>query len=290
MEVEPRAAGQPGLDGWGLVGRGVVEHHVEVEIVGHGHVDLGVELLELLGAAAAGGSDDLTCRHVERGGQVGDPVALVVVGATLHLPGSHGQDGLGPVESLDSGLLVDTDHDGVLGRVQVDAHDVTDLLDEERVLGELKRVGRPRYEPEGPPYTGNRRLAHTCRSRHVPRRPVGGACRLLDQRLHDQGLDVVVPELAGHTRPRFVVQPVETLDGESPPPLADRGRVPSQPHRHLGVAESLGALQDDPAAKSKGLLTLRPSGSPFERLPLVLAQHHLDRCRSMSPHVAYNRR
>jgi hypothetical protein len=78
---------------------------------------------------------DLTGGQVQRGEQVGDSVALVVMGASLDLPGAHRQRRLGPIEGLDAGLLVDAHHDGVLGRVQVEADDIADLVDELRVPG-----------------------------------------------------------------------------------------------------------------------------------------------------------
>jgi hypothetical protein len=36
------------------------------------------------------------------------------------------------------GLLVDAEHDGALGRVEIEPDDVVDLLDEQRILGQLK--------------------------------------------------------------------------------------------------------------------------------------------------------
>ena len=52
---------------------------------------------------------------VERGEQVGDAVALVVVGAPFDLAGPHRQGGLGAVQRLDAGLLVYAEHHGRSG-------------------------------------------------------------------------------------------------------------------------------------------------------------------------------
>jgi hypothetical protein len=64
---------------------------------------------------------------------------------------------------------------------------------------------------------------------------------------------------------------------------------------HFAVAGPLGALQHDPAAKGEGLLALGPSCPSFERLALVVAQHHLDPVQvpvvpSLPPIVADNGR
>ena len=78
-------------------------------------------------------SDDLARGHIESGIEIGRAVADVVMGAPLWEPGSKWQDRGGAVERLDLGLLVDTENEGSVGRVDVEPHDVADLLDEQRV-------------------------------------------------------------------------------------------------------------------------------------------------------------
>ena len=66
-------------------------------------------------------------------------MALVVMGhASPPGPASCGKRRLGPVEGLDLALLVDAQHDGLVGRVEVEAHDVGQLLGEARVAAELE--------------------------------------------------------------------------------------------------------------------------------------------------------
>jgi hypothetical protein len=60
------------------------------------------ELAELAGPLPAMAlADHLAALGVERRKQGRRAVARVVVGAGLHLPRSHGQNGLGPIERLD---------------------------------------------------------------------------------------------------------------------------------------------------------------------------------------------
>jgi len=47
---------------------------------------------------------------------------------------------------LDLGFLVYAEHHGGLGRVQVEPDDVVDLLDEQRVVGQLEPVGAVRFQ------------------------------------------------------------------------------------------------------------------------------------------------
>jgi hypothetical protein len=72
---------------------------------------------------------------------------------------------------LDLGLLIDAEHDGALGRVEVEPDDVVDFLDEQGVLGELEAVLAVRLEPECPPDPRHRRLGPADLFGHRPRRP-----------------------------------------------------------------------------------------------------------------------
>lgn len=53
----------------------------------------------------------------------------VVVGALFGGPELRGRQRLGAVRCLDLRLLIDRPYDGAAGRVEIQAHDVGDLLD-----------------------------------------------------------------------------------------------------------------------------------------------------------------
>ena len=171
-------AQQPALDLGGLVGRDVVDDEMDVEVVGHRAIDQVQEPPELDGPVALGHvGDDVPRGHVERGVEVGGAVAHVVVGASFGEPRAKREHRRGAVEGLDLGLLVDAEHEGGIGRVDVEPDDVAHLVDEERVGRELEGVDQVGFEPEGPPDPADRRLAHPRRLGHGPRRPVGGVDR-----------------------------------------------------------------------------------------------------------------
>ena len=70
----------------------VVDDAVDVELAGHGVVNVAQEAQELLMSVprlAAG--DDFAAKHVERGEQGGRPMALVVVGDAFDVAKPHGQ-------------------------------------------------------------------------------------------------------------------------------------------------------------------------------------------------------
>jgi len=62
---------------------------------------------------------------------------------------SHGQDRLGAMQGLNLALFIDTQHQCIVGRLQVQAYDVLHLLDAERIGGEFEAVGAMGLEREG---------------------------------------------------------------------------------------------------------------------------------------------
>jgi dihydroxyacetone kinase len=83
-------------------------------------------------------ADHAAVEHVEGGEQGGRAVALVVVRHGTGAAGLHRQARLGAVERLDLALLIDREHDGMRRRVDIEANDISELLGELRVLGELE--------------------------------------------------------------------------------------------------------------------------------------------------------
>ena len=108
VDVPAGALGEPVADQLGLVGAGVVDDEMDVEIGRNVGLDGVEELAELPGAMAGEAlADDLADLHVERGEQRERAMPLVVVGAALGLAGPHRQQRLGAVQRLDLALLVD---------------------------------------------------------------------------------------------------------------------------------------------------------------------------------------
>ena len=103
-------------------------------------------------------ADDLAVGGVQRGEQAARPVTLVVVGGASRGAGHHRQVGCGAIERLDLALLVHAQHQRPLRRVHVEPDDVLDLLDEQRVLGELPVLHAVRLQPERSPDPRDRRL------------------------------------------------------------------------------------------------------------------------------------
>lgn len=82
--------------------------------------------------AAVQGGDHRARGRVQRGEQGRRTCADVIMGLALGHRRHHRQHRGRAVQRLDLGLLVHTENQRVIGRVQVEAGDVADLLDEKR--------------------------------------------------------------------------------------------------------------------------------------------------------------
>ncbi len=96
----------------------------------------------LMPVALHAAPDDLALKDVEGGEQGGRAVALVVVGHRGAAPLLHRQPRLGAVEGLDLALLVDAEDHGMIGRIDIEADDFLELVDEFGVVGEFERRTR----------------------------------------------------------------------------------------------------------------------------------------------------
>ena len=152
MQVESGVLGQPGIDVGVLVGRVVIEDQMDLKALGNLAVDRAQERQEL-GVAVAREAlpDHRAGQNIQRGEQRRGPVALVVVGHRPGPPGLHRQRRLRAIQRLDLGLLVHAQHDRSLGRVQVQADDIGELLLKPRVLGQLERLDPVRLQPASGP-------------------------------------------------------------------------------------------------------------------------------------------
>ena len=238
-QVEPRRGGrgevqlesgvfvEPGPHALVLVSGVVVADQVYPKFVGDRLVD-GAQELQELGMAMPGQAlpDDFAGQHVQRREQRGGAVALVVVGHCGRPPFLDGQRRLGAVQCLHGGLLVHTQHDRLLRRIEVQTDHVDQFLVELRVVGQLECLDQVRFEPARGPHPLHRRRGHPSLGGHRPARPVGLAVRrgipcqvhdLIDLLLRDRGFAAAPgPDLA---------QLRQALLGEPGPPRPNRYRL-----------------------------------------------------------------
>lgn len=146
------------------------------------------------------------------------------------------------------GLLVHAQHDGALGRVQVGADDVLDLVHEQRVRRQLPGLLAIWLQAEGPPDPRDRGLVEPDLGGHRPGRPRRGITRCRLQGLGDDLFNLRIAYRAGPTGPRLVEQSIEAIDQEPGPPLANGAAAdPTLATAvFLSGALALGAAQHNP--------------------------------------------
>lgn len=148
MHIESRVPGQPVLHRRVLMGGVVVGDQVQSLVLGRLAVDFAREL-QLLNVRVAllALTDDLAVQHVQRGEQRGRAVALIVVRHRLCSPLLQRQPRLRAVQRLHLALFVAAQHQGVLGRGHVQAHDVLELVDELRIPRDFEAAHDMWLEP-----------------------------------------------------------------------------------------------------------------------------------------------
>jgi len=170
-------------------------------------------------------ADDLAAGDVQGGEQVGGAAPFVVEAAPFGDAGQHREHRGGAFQGLDLGFLVHAEDDGVTRRVEVDADDVADLVDEERVRGDLEGLGAPGLQAEGPPD-----LLHAGRrdpdcAGELPLGPVSRSLGHFFQGADHDVLDLGVGDGAGNAGAGLVGQPVQAFFQEAAPPAGDRVAV-----------------------------------------------------------------
>src|SRR5439155_8764491 len=102
---------------------------------------------------------------------------------------------------LDLALLVHAEHQRLVGGVEVEADNVADLLDEERIRREFEALGAVRLDAEEREVALDRTLADARLRRDAPHRPLGGIGRGRAQHGPQELRDLIVVMRPGATHP-----------------------------------------------------------------------------------------
>lgn len=120
------------------------------------------------------GADDLAREDMERGEERGGAVPFIVMGHGPAPPLLHGQPGLGAIQGLDLILLVRTEDQGFVGRIEIESDHIRRLLDELRVSPELEGACLMRLEAMELPDAVDGFGAHPHHRSQRPGRPMSG--------------------------------------------------------------------------------------------------------------------
>jgi hypothetical protein len=114
------------------------------------------------------------------------------------------QDRFGPIQRLHLALLIHAQHDGTIGRFQVQAHYVPHLLHKLRVFGKLEALHTMRLQSESMPDPHDRILRQTRLLGHQASAPVRAVGWHRFQCLRNNVFNLPIGDLAWRADPRFI--------------------------------------------------------------------------------------
>ena len=284
VQVEPGMPTQPLLHSGLGVSPIVVQDHVQRHTRGKLPVQLAQEAQELLMSVSWQAlSDHPSVQEVERRKQRRDPMPLVVVSHGSAAPLLHRQARLGALEGLDLAFLIHTQDNGLIGRVQVQPHDIGELLAEVPVLGELESPGPVGLKSMSAPNPLDGGLADALGLRHSAGAPVGGALGLgLGCDLHDVGNPLCGIERRPASAGFDLGQGIDATLPETLPPQDHRGARCYQLRRDTVIGVTVGGQQDNLCPKGNTLGSIWGPGPCFKGSALFIG--HNER-RSCIPHT-----
>ena len=189
-----------------LVSTVVVENEMQVQTCRELSIQSPQERQELLIAMTRHAiGDDGSFQYIQCSEQRRGSMPFVVVRHCSATPFLHRQAGLGSIQCLNLTLLVHANDQRFIGRIQVQAHHVSQFLHELRIARQLKLARSMWLEPVSIPDALNRRRARAAVLSHRPTTPVSRALRFAVQRRIDNPLN-----FAGRYR-RFSAAPFLNL-------------------------------------------------------------------------------
>lgn len=286
VQVETRVSAQPFLHIGLSVGPVIVQDQVEGHVSRELPVQSPQEAQELLVPVARETlPNHPPVQNIERRKKRGDTVPQVVMGHGSTAPLFYGQPGLGALQGLNLALLVNTQDNGLIGRVQVQPYDISELLGETRVSGELESLGTVRLKSVSVPYPVNSGVADALGLGHGACAPVSSTWRLgLGCQFHNLGNSFRAIDATSSPTGLYLGQGIDSAALETSPPQDHRRATDSQLLCDTVVGATSRGQQDNLRPHNDTLGGTRRGRPSFQSLTLCISnrQRH-----SWIPH-AYN--
>ena len=189
----------------------------------------------------------------------------------LQSAGEQGETLLCPIEGLNRARLITRQHQRVLGRVEVQTHDIDELFDEPGIVRDLERFHAMRLQPVVAPDALHRGLADSRRLGHHSHRPVRGVGRSLPSGLGDHVRLFRDPDRRCPTTARGILfDPRQPIRSKPVPPGSDRRVHPrsaaiSSFRRPTAAARTILALKHQSRRRTPPARPFRQRRSFFRR-------------------------
>jgi Integrase core domain len=194
-------------------------------------------------------ADDGAVEDIEGGEECRGAMALVVMGHGDQPPLLHRQAGLGAVERLNLAFLVGWQHNGMGRRIDIKGDDITQFLNELRIVGELELAHLVRLQAMRLPDAAHRASADAGGPCHGERRPMRGLARRISQRQPHDAFRYFRSKRLDVRGPRLVEQEaLDALAHETLLPAPDCGLGDARFPHDRRRADAGGRQLNDPAA------------------------------------------
>jgi hypothetical protein len=175
MQREARPLQQPSADQSRFMRPLVVEDQMHVQLRRDCRLNGIEELSELpRSVAVMERPNDAACGDFPGGEERRGAMAVVVMCAAFHLARTHRQQRARPIQGVNLRLLIHTQHQGLVWRMQVEAHNIAYLLDNQGIGRQFEGFRAMRLQAERPPDALHSAATPPALLRHSARTPVGG--------------------------------------------------------------------------------------------------------------------
>ncbi len=232
-------------------------------------------------------SDHPPVQEIESREECCDPVPLVVMSHGSATAFLHGQPGLSALERLNLALFVHAQDNCLVGRIEIESNNISELLGEVGVLGELEPLGAVGLKPVSVPNPLDGGITNTLSFRHGAGAPVRSTLWFgLGRQAHDLGYTSCIVLRTPSSARLDPGQNVDTSRPETLPPQHHRRAGGSQLLSDTIIGGAISSQQDDPRSKSYTLWGTRRPGPCFEGSPLFTGYN---KGSSRIPHANHNR-
>jgi len=249
MEDPAGVSFEPGHDFGVFVGAVVVEDDMDDFACRHFTLD-GIEETDefLVAVFLHTPADDGSIQDIEGGEQGGRAVSDIVMGHRSAFSRLEWQAGLGAIKSLDLGLFIDRQDEGVSRRRHVKADDVFEFGDEVGIIRAFEGAQTMRLQLMSLPDPLHRAQRHPHRFGHGAAGPMGDLTRRIAAGQRNQPLNIVDGDrrLAGFSG-AFMEKTINTCLGEPPLPAPDRRAADTRKSGDLGNIQPIRRMQNDPS-------------------------------------------
>jgi hypothetical protein len=246
VQMEGGMTLEPGDDLGMFVSGVVVADDMNIQLGGDLALDLTQEGQPLLMAMTPGGMSKDLAREIVEGGKQGDrSVTIVIVGLGADVTFTQGQTGLTALEGLTLTLLIATEKQSAIRRIEIEANHIPELLFKGQILGKFEAPESMRSDC----VSRAQNVARSICSSQFPAPSCARSKVLRQERVEQPSLrrgDGCGRYCRLASPPGSVFKPFQAFGRPTLPPATDGQEADALLSRYLLMAQSLGQAQNDP--------------------------------------------